>query len=221
MKKSSSSLTFTEARRLAIVESALTCFLKHGYAKTSLDDISKAASLSRPLLYLAFSNKEDIFRAVFQHVIGDGYAIAEEIMSAPITDMNATIVAIYDALLIKPYKKVIGAPMVMEFYETCSRLLPDSAVKHEKLLRKYMNSIFGDKTTAEVFTLAVVGMWQDVPTASVLESRVGVLVDHFVRGAESRHAPTRPGTSYLSDIAVQSPHASVARGKSSERQKSS
>ena len=58
------------ARRKAIIDAALECFLQYGFAKTSLDDIAKRAQLSRPLLYLLFKNKEELFvetlRAIYQ-----------------------------------------------------------------------------------------------------------------------------------------------------------
>ncbi len=44
------------------------CFLHFGYEKTSLEDIAKRAAISRPLLYLTFKNKEQIFGAVFEEV---------------------------------------------------------------------------------------------------------------------------------------------------------
>ncbi|MRU32267.1 TetR/AcrR family transcriptional regulator, partial [Xylella fastidiosa subsp. multiplex] len=54
-------------RRDNILLAARWCFLNFGYAKTSLDDIAKRANISRTLLYKTFTDKEDIYTAVFRH----------------------------------------------------------------------------------------------------------------------------------------------------------
>ncbi|MDX3728982.1 TetR/AcrR family transcriptional regulator [Streptomyces caniscabiei] len=46
-----------------ILDAALTVFSQYGYAKTTMQDIARAAGMSRAALYLHFSTKEDLFRA--------------------------------------------------------------------------------------------------------------------------------------------------------------
>ena len=36
-------------------------FLAYGFARTTMDDIARAADMSRPALYLLFKNKTDIY----------------------------------------------------------------------------------------------------------------------------------------------------------------
>src|SRR5204862_6542491 len=69
------------ARRRAILDAALSCFLQYGFAKTSIDDIAKRANLSRPLLYLKYKNKEDIFGAVYDDVFNSRYPLAAQILA--------------------------------------------------------------------------------------------------------------------------------------------
>ena len=53
-----------DAKRLRILGGALKVFTAYGFARTTMDDIAKAAELSRPSLYLVFRNKTDIYRAI-------------------------------------------------------------------------------------------------------------------------------------------------------------
>lgn len=53
-----------DARRTRILEGAMTVFLAYGFQRTTMDDIARAADISRPALYLLFRNKSDIFRAL-------------------------------------------------------------------------------------------------------------------------------------------------------------
>ncbi len=53
-------------KRLVIVRAAQQAFLEGGYAKTSMDSISKAAGVGIKTLYRHFENKDDLFSAVMQ-----------------------------------------------------------------------------------------------------------------------------------------------------------
>lgn len=53
-----------DPRRIRILEGALRVVLAYGFHRTTMDDIAKAAEVSRPALYLQFRNKTDIYRAV-------------------------------------------------------------------------------------------------------------------------------------------------------------
>ncbi|WP_030620823.1 TetR/AcrR family transcriptional regulator [Streptomyces fulvoviolaceus] len=46
-----------------ILDTALTVFSQYGYAKTTMQDVARAAGMSRAGLYLHFASKEDLFRA--------------------------------------------------------------------------------------------------------------------------------------------------------------
>lgn len=56
-------------RRAAILESATTVFLRYGFKKTSMDDLARAAGLSRQGLYLHYPTKEALFKAAVGHLI--------------------------------------------------------------------------------------------------------------------------------------------------------
>jgi AcrR family transcriptional regulator len=57
------------ARRVAILESAQAVFLRYGFKKTSMDDLARAAGLSRQGLYLHYKTKEELFKAAVQHLL--------------------------------------------------------------------------------------------------------------------------------------------------------
>jgi len=167
-----------EARRNAILGAALECFLQFGYAKTSLDDIARRAKISRPLLYLKYRNKEEIFRGVFEYVIGDGYELARQAVSKR-QDKRTTLLAICDALILRPWAKIIGQPMSPEFYETCSDLSPDISAHHDKTILKYTTTILEDKKLAEVFAFAALGLQNDLPAVETLRERLKLLIERF------------------------------------------
>ena len=56
-----SSATSKEQRALAAAEDVFT---RHGYARTTMGDIARAAGMSRPALYLLFPDKDAVFSRV-------------------------------------------------------------------------------------------------------------------------------------------------------------
>jgi AcrR family transcriptional regulator len=54
--------------REAILEAALTVFAGHGFHATSLDDIARAAGVTKGTLYWYFKRKEDLYTAIGQRL---------------------------------------------------------------------------------------------------------------------------------------------------------
>ena len=70
-----------DARRARILEGATTVFLAYGFQRTTMDDIARAAEISRPALYLHFRNKSDIYRALAADFLEGMIANAREVMA--------------------------------------------------------------------------------------------------------------------------------------------
>lgn len=64
-------------KRQRILEGATQVFLAYGFQRTTMDDIAKAADVSRPALYLLFKNKSDIYRALAEAFCADILARVE------------------------------------------------------------------------------------------------------------------------------------------------
>lgn len=58
-----------EARPAEIMAAALDVFVERGFAATKLDDVAARAGVSKGTLYLYFSSKEELFKAVIQQGI--------------------------------------------------------------------------------------------------------------------------------------------------------
>lgn len=65
-----------DARRIALLEASFSVFARFGYRKTSMDEVARAAQISRQGLYLHFANKEDLFRAMLRHAVDSSLAAA-------------------------------------------------------------------------------------------------------------------------------------------------
>jgi AcrR family transcriptional regulator len=70
-----------DARPQELLAAALDLFVERGYASTRLEDVAKRAGVSKGTLYLYFTNKEELFKAVVRENIVPALGEAEDIIS--------------------------------------------------------------------------------------------------------------------------------------------
>ena len=63
-----------EARKEEVVRAATEVFLRYGLARTTMNDLARAAGLTRPTLYLTFPDKRQIFDAAIERMVSDKLA---------------------------------------------------------------------------------------------------------------------------------------------------
>jgi TetR/AcrR family transcriptional regulator of autoinduction and epiphytic fitness len=73
-------------RRRQVLDAALAVFARYGFRKTSMEEVARAADISRQGLYLHFRDKQALFRATIGKMLDDGLAAvdAELARDAPI-----------------------------------------------------------------------------------------------------------------------------------------
>ncbi|WP_157314323.1 TetR/AcrR family transcriptional regulator [Chitinibacter sp. GC72] len=69
-----------EARPEEILLAALALFVEKGYAATKIEDIARAAGVTRGTPYLYFANKEEIFKAVIRELLLPKLPLAGEMV---------------------------------------------------------------------------------------------------------------------------------------------
>ena len=118
-----------------ILAAAFTCFARYGFRRVALEQIAQEAGVSRAALYLHFTNKEDIFRAVSRQVHERTQAAAEAAASTP-GDVATRIGAVLEAKHGKFFEIVHGSPHVAELIEERNRLCGDlSEASRKRFLR--------------------------------------------------------------------------------------
>lgn len=85
------------ARRAAILDAATAVFLRYGFKKTLMDDLARAAGLSRQGLYLYYRTKEELFRAAVQRLIETTRAAGKAALACD-DDIEARLLAAFEAM---------------------------------------------------------------------------------------------------------------------------
>ncbi|CAL9278668.1 TetR/AcrR family transcriptional regulator [Streptomyces rochei] len=63
-----------------VLESAMSTFARYGYRKTSMEEVARAARISRPGLYFLFSSKEALFRAAVTQTLERDVTAVEQVL---------------------------------------------------------------------------------------------------------------------------------------------
>jgi AcrR family transcriptional regulator len=104
--------------REQLIQAARQVFVRYGYKKTALDDISKEARKGKSTIYYYFKSKDDIFKAVI-----DAEA---EIRAKTIDDQISTIVDPQLKLKTYIYVRMLTLKKVGNYYEAIKNDLLDN-----------------------------------------------------------------------------------------------
>jgi AcrR family transcriptional regulator len=85
-----------DARQLALLDAAVAVFARFGYRKTSMDEVARAAGVSRQGLYLQFANKEELFRRAVEHTLSGQLGAAVAALTSA-ESLEARLIAACDA----------------------------------------------------------------------------------------------------------------------------
>ena len=85
--------TDQESRQSAVLDAAVSVFARFGYRKTSMDDVARAAGVSRQGLYLSFANKEELFRRALEHSLSRQLACAIAALSLAEDSLESRLIA--------------------------------------------------------------------------------------------------------------------------------
>jgi AcrR family transcriptional regulator len=96
---SSTASTPEIARRERVLAVALEVFGRYGFRKASLDEIARAAGISRQGLYLHFANKEALFRAAVRQELDTALGEVSRCLNEEGVGLERRVVAALDAWL--------------------------------------------------------------------------------------------------------------------------
>jgi AcrR family transcriptional regulator len=85
------------ARQSAVLDAAVGVFARYGYRKASMDEVARAAGVSRQGLYLQFANKEELFRKALEHSLNHQLTAAVTALSRREDSLEFRLIAACNA----------------------------------------------------------------------------------------------------------------------------
>ncbi len=116
--------TANDPKRARILDGALKMFLAYGFSRTTMDDIARAAELSRPALYLVFKNKTDIYRALANSLLKGSLTAARAELASD-RPLGVRLFQVIDSALISAMAKIAESPHGAEILDMKGSLAGD------------------------------------------------------------------------------------------------
>jgi AcrR family transcriptional regulator len=113
-----------DPKRARILEAAMRLVLAYGFSRTTMDDIARAAEMSRPALYLQFRNKTEIYRAIAGQHLDQSVSRAEAILRWD-GALSDRLIAMVEECLIGMMRKIAESPHGPELLDMKSTLAGD------------------------------------------------------------------------------------------------
>ena len=178
-----------------ILDATMLVFRRHGFRRSSIEQVAEAAGLTRQALYHHFESKEALFRAVIARVHETAIA-AEE---AAINDAEKAGLGFADILVAGMTARMRamigsfdGSPHIEELYS-------EHLVHGRDLYQKYA-TVYAERLIA---TITRVARKQKLALPQGLSpTEFARLVEMAVHGSKSQHPAMQPADAFLKDMAI-------------------
>jgi TetR/AcrR family transcriptional regulator len=166
-----------------IMDAAYGCFVRHGVRKTTMEDIAKAAGMSRPAVYQYVTNKDDAFRRLAGQLYGEAFAVAVRAAEAEgtLTQRLDRVLAVRLDLLARVHHET---PHAAELIGPASKVAAD-------LDQAFLRDLAGLLTG----TIVAAAAEADLPLADGNAREVVALALALTRGLEADLTAANPTTS--------------------------
>lgn len=181
-------------RREHVLDAALLVFARYGYRKASMDDVARAADISRPGLYFYFASKQDLFRAAVTHALDADVAAAERALADPGRPLSDRLIEAFDhwtARYIGPLAKDVTTviesnpdllgPLVAEYPARFARLVTDAVTRATPAGRAGVAS-----DVAQTLLSTAIGIKHQVDTREEFLTRMTTAVGLLLPALEHR-----------------------------------
>jgi AcrR family transcriptional regulator len=173
-----------------ILNAALRCFARYGYARTRMTDIAKAANVSRTALYNSYSSLEDVFRALSQRV---NHGVRQAVIDAAQAegDLAARLQVViaarvswaFDALHLSEH----GRELIDAKNALCGKAGADTETQFRKLLADIIVAGSGltpsaAQTAASLLVKCIPGLIAEQTTEGAARAQVAQFVRIFAAG---------------------------------------
>lgn len=148
----------SRATRAALLHAAIAEFATFGFRRASIEGVARRAGVSRATLYLHWSSKEALIRALVQHLHDEHLAAMQRVLNDPPAGLEARLTAVLEARFLRFVELMSGSPHAAEFYDMHNRLCGDIARESQRRSRQLLARLLRDADRAGEVDLGRVGL---------------------------------------------------------------
>ena len=177
-----------DARQRRLLDAGLTTFMRYGYRKASMDEVARAAHLSRQAIYLHYPNKEALFRAVVRYAVEGSLALATDATRDTGAAIEDQLVGAFDAWVgryldivgdnitdLHEATAVLGGELIAEFEERFVDLVT-KLIRGSALPAAYRGAGITARQLAETLQATARGLKQSCASRAAFVERFRIAV---------------------------------------------
>ncbi len=163
-------------KREAILSAAVSLFGNYGYRRTSIDDIAREAGIAKGTVYLYFSSKEEIFRALSRQVIERVVSGAHQALTTP-GPVETRLLAMLEAKFGYVFETVHRTAHARELVDSQNRLSQDICARGDRQYVKLLTALVENATSANQLNPARMGLTPASTAALIISAAHGITTD--------------------------------------------
>jgi len=176
-------------RREVVLAAALDTFAHYGYRKTSMEDVARAAAISRPGLYLLFGSKQELFSAAVTQALDMSLDAVSEVLAGPTRPLHDRVLDAFDHWT----GRYIGAmsrevnSMAAEYADMLGPAVAEYPLRFAALLRAALaespdtGKAARADAVAQTLISTSIGIKHQVTTREEFRERLATAIDLIVR----------------------------------------
>lgn len=173
-------------RRARVLDSAMVTFARFGYRKTSMDEVARAARISRPGLYFLFSSKEALFRAAVTRTLEHDITRVEHLLTDTGRPLPERLVAAFDqwaGRYVGPLARDV-AVVIEDNPDLLGEIVETTPRRFEQLITEAIATESGREAAppiAQTMISASIGLKHQAPSRELYLERLKVAIALLLR----------------------------------------
>jgi AcrR family transcriptional regulator len=173
-------------RRESVLELALVTFARFGYRKTSMEEVARAAHISRPGLYFLFTSKESLFRAAVTQALKRDIAAVERTLADSERPLRERLLESFDqwaGRYIGPMTREITT-VIEDNPDLLGTIVQTTPRRFEELMADAISAVAGREaapSVAQTLISTSIGIKHQVEAREAYLQRLAVAIDLILR----------------------------------------
>jgi AcrR family transcriptional regulator len=187
----------TQSKEEHVLAAAREVFMRYGFKRTTMSDLADAAQMSRPALYLIFSSKEDVFRALVTQIFAELLLEVREAVSQH-KDVADQLTSAFEVWCVRPFELTQVSPDARDILESGYAFATEITMRafsdFEQVLSDVLRPLvsapadppLSSEQLAHILTTAVQGFKESASSAVQLRQLIKGLITVVLAGLHNQ-----------------------------------
>lgn len=187
----------TQNKEEKVLTAAREVFMRYGFKRATMSDLADAAQMSRPALYLIFSSKEEVFRALVTQIFTELLREVREGVSQH-EEVADQLTCAFEVWCVRPFEMIQVSPDAKDIlesgYEFANEITVQAFADFEHILSDVLRPLVGfqadpplsTEQLAHILTTAAVGFKESASSAVQIRQLIKGLITIVLAGLHNQ-----------------------------------